>query len=136
MRKLIVSLAVLFVATTAFSQEVIHLDSVSFKKNVWDYNKNKEWKYEGKKVAVIDFYADWCGPCKMIAPHLEELQKEYGDKVQVYKVDTDKYPKLANLFAIRGIPTLIITPKVGEFKKVVGYRSKEQLKTEIDGLMN
>ncbi len=135
MKKSILLLVALAFVTIGYSQEIIHLDDNSFKENVWNYQKNKDWKYEGNKVAIVDFYADWCGPCKMIAPHLKDLQKEYGKDIQVYKVNTDEHGNLAGLFGIRGIPTLILVSSDGTYKKLVGYRSKEQLKKIIDEAM-
>jgi len=135
MKKLVLSIVAVLAMSAAFSQSVVHLTTDTFKKNVWDFEKNKTWKYEGNKVAIVDFYADWCGPCKLIAPHLEDLQKEYGDKIQVYKVNTDDYGNLAGLFEIRGIPTLIMAPVNGDFVKLVGYRDKGQLKAEIEKLI-
>ncbi len=135
MKKLVLSIVAVLAMSAAFSQSVVHLTTDTFKKNVWDFEKNKTWKYEGNKVAIVDFYADWCGPCKLIAPHLEDLQKEYGDRIQVYKVNTDDYGNLAGLFEIRGIPTLIMAPVNGDFVKLVGYRDKGQLKAEIEKLL-
>ncbi len=135
MKKLVLSIVAVLAMSAAFSQSVAHLTTDTFKKNVWDFEKNKTWKYEGNKVAIVDFYADWCGPCKLIAPHLEDLQKEYGDRIQVYKVNTDDYGNLAGLFEIRGIPTLIMAPVNGDFVKLVGYRDKGQLKAEIEKLL-
>ncbi len=112
--------------TTVNSQNVIHLDDASFKAKVWDYSKSSTWLYAGTKPAVIDFYADWCRPCKMIAPHLKAIQAEYGNKLQVYKINTDKNPQLANLFKIRSIPTVLFVPADGNYKQIIGYRSKEQ----------
>src|SRR5687768_8603493 len=87
------------------------LTTGDFKKNIFDYTANQEWKYEGKLPAIIDFYADWCGPCKMVAPILEELSKEYEGKVMIYKVDTEAEQELAAVFNIRSIPTFLF--KIG-----------------------
>ena len=79
---------------------VEHLTLESFKTKIFDFDKNTEWKFEGDKPAVIDFYADWCGPCKMVAPILDELSKEYEGKIDIYKVDTEKERELAGIFAV------------------------------------
>ena len=123
---LLITSILLFGVATAFSQSVIHLNDVSFKQNVWDYDKNSTWKYEGNKPVIINFYADWCRPCKMVAPHLKAIQREYGNKLQVYKINTDDNPQLANLFKIRSIPTILFVPTNGDYKQIIGYRSKEQ----------
>ena len=87
-----------------------HLTKETFLEKVFNFEENKEWKYEGDKPAIIDFYADWCGPCKMVAPILEEIDEEYGDKLNVYKIDTDKEQELAMAFGIQSIPSLLFIP--------------------------
>jgi thioredoxin 1 len=89
------------------------LTTEEFKNNIFDYTSNKEWKYEGTLPAIIDFYADWCGPCKMVAPVLEELSKQYEGKVLIYKVDTEAEAELADVFGIRSIPTFLFIPLEG-----------------------
>ena len=92
----------------------IKLTTEDFKKNIFDYSTNKEWKYAGKLPAIIDFYADWCGPCRMVAPVLEELSREYEGRVLIYKVDTDKEEELSAVFNIRSIPTFLFIPLSGQ----------------------
>jgi thioredoxin 1 len=87
-----------------------HLTKDAFLSKVFNYEENKEWKYEGDKPAIIDFYADWCGPCKMVAPVLEELSEEYADKMTIYKVDTDAEQELASVFGIQSIPSMLFIP--------------------------
>ena len=86
--------------------------------------QNKEWKYEGEKPCLIDFYADWCGPCKMVAPVLEELQKEYGDSLHIYKVDTEDQRELAGMFGIQSIPSLLFVPVDGQPQMAMGALPK------------
>ena len=89
----------------------IHLTKEEFLKKVVDYENNPtEWKYLGDKPAIIDFYADWCGPCKMIAPVLEELAAEYAGEIYIYKIDTEKEQELAGAFGIRSIPSILFVP--------------------------
>ncbi|MCE1164558.1 MAG: thioredoxin [Bacteroidetes bacterium] len=102
-----------------------HLTVETFKKKVFDYDKNKEWKYEGELPAIIDFYADWCGPCKMVAPVLEELSGEYDGKVIIYKVDTEAEQELAAVFGIRSIPSILFIPKNGQPQMSMGAMPKE-----------
>ena len=83
---------------TVNGQTVKELTTQEFKDQIWNYDKNKEWKFDGKKPVIIDLYATWCGPCKRLAPILSDIQKDYGDKIQIYKVDTDKERELARLF--------------------------------------
>ena len=89
------------------------LTTEEFKTKVFDYTKSNEWKFAGTKPAVIDFYADWCGPCKMVAPILEELSEEYGDKIDIYKVDTEAERELAAVFGIQSIPAFLFVPQEG-----------------------
>ncbi len=125
-KTIVITFAVLFISIIGQSQEVVFLNDAMFKAKIWDYSKNSEWKFIGDKPMIIDFYADWCKPCKMIAPHLSDIQSEYGSKLQVYKINTDNEPGLANLFKIRSIPTILFIPSDGNFQQIVGYRNKEQ----------
>ncbi len=87
-----------------------HLTLESFKEKVFDFEKNKEWTFEGDKPAIIDFYADWCGPCKMVAPVLDQLSKEFEGKVDIYKVNTEDQQELAGMFGIMSIPSILFIP--------------------------
>ena len=91
----------------------IKLTTQDFKDKVFNYETEKEWKYQGELPAIIDFYADWCGPCKSIAPVLEELSDQYKDQLVVYKIDTDKEIQLSSVFGIQSIPTLLFIPLNG-----------------------
>jgi thioredoxin 1 len=89
------------------------LTTADFKEKIFDYEKETEWKYKGELPTIIDFYADWCGPCKTIAPVLEELSDEYEGKIVIYKLDTDKEAELSSVFGIQSIPTLLFIPVDG-----------------------
>jgi len=104
-----------------------HLTKETFLSKVFNYEANKEWKYEGERPCLIDFYADWCGPCKMVAPILEELAKDYDGKLDIYKVDTEKETELASVFGIRSIPSLLFVPKTGQPQMAMGALPKETL---------
>jgi len=112
-------------------RQVEHLTEETFKQKVFNWEKNQDWKYEGEVPAIIDFWAEWCQPCRIIGPILEELQKEYGDKIQVYKVDTEAQPRLAAMFGIRNIPTLLFVPVNGMPQMAVGALPKDVLKQAI-----
>lgn len=90
------------------------LDKKAFLEKIFDFEKEKEWKYLGTRPAIIDFYADWCGPCKMVAPILEKVAAEYDGKLDIYKVDTDKEQELAGAFGIQSIPSLLFIPASGQ----------------------
>jgi len=102
-----------------------HLTRETFLSKVFNYETNKEWKYEGARPCIIDFYADWCGPCKMVAPILEELAKEYEGKVDIYKVNTEDEQELAAVFGIRSIPSLLFVPLEGQPQMAIGALPKD-----------
>ena len=113
---------------------VMTLSSKEFKTKVYDISaKNPE--YLGSKPAIVDFYASWCGPCRAISPVLEELAKEYGDKIVIYKVDVDASRDIAQAFGIRSIPAVLFLPMKGEAQMTVGGRSKEDFKKQIDTIL-
>lgn len=110
----------------------IQLTTQEFKDKIFNYSVNKDWKYEGKLPAIIDFYADWCGPCKMVAPILEELSNEYEGKLLIYKVDTDMEEELSAVFGIQSIPTLLFIDANGNPAIQSGAYPKHILKKVID----
>jgi len=112
-----------------------HLTTETFKEKVFNYDVNKEWKFEGDKPCLIDFYADWCAPCRMVAPILEELAKEYDGKLNIYKVDTDKEQELAMVFGIQSIPSLLFVPKDGQPQMAMGALPKETFKKAIKDVL-
>lgn len=115
------------------NMEVSHLTKDEFLKKVYNYEANpNEWKFEGERPAIIDFYATWCGPCKAMAPVLDDISKEYAEKIDVYKVDVDKEKELAAAFGIRSIPTLLMIPAKEDPQVVQGALPKAQLKKVVD----
>ena len=115
------------------SVKLVHLDKESFKLKVMNYEKNpQEWVFEGDKPCIIDFYADWCKPCRMIAPILEELAVEYEGQIDVYKVDTQKERELASVFGIQSLPTVLFVPAKGNPSAQKGALPKESYKQIID----
>jgi thioredoxin len=112
-----------------------HLTKETFLEKVFNYEKNKEWKFEGELPCLIDFYADWCQPCKMVAPVLEELSEEYKGKINIYKIDTEAERELAGAFGIRSIPSLLFCPKDGQPQMAQGALPKETFKQVIDDVL-
>ena len=108
-----------------------HLTKDTFLKKVFNFEQNKDWKFEGELPCLIDFYADWCGPCKMVAPILEELSKEYDGKINIYKIDTEAEQELSMAFGIRSIPSMLFVPKEGQPQMAVGALPKDSLKQAI-----
>ncbi len=146
MRKLIIPFTVALVLTfgnsyaanpvkpagnTASSDKVIVLTNETFKQKVFNYDLNKTWKYEGNLPAIIDFYATWCGPCRMLSPLVEEIAKKYDGKIVVYKVDTDKESVLAQSLGISSLPTLFFIPAKGDPRTSVGALPKETLEKAV-----
>lgn len=111
------------------------LTKQEFIEKVFNYEENKDWKYEGEFPALIDFYADWCGPCKMVAPVLEELSVEYEGKIKIYKVNTEVEQELAAMFGIRSIPSLLFIPLSEKPQMAQGALPKDALKEAIDNVL-
>ena len=147
MKKILFLLLTVFTVTTACSHtpnssaeavqgddsRVVHLTEAEFLQKVYDYKKNPDtWVFAGDKPVIVDFYATWCGPCRQVAPVLEELAKEYDGKIVIYKVDTDKERELAAAFGIRSIPTILFIPQQGTPQVAQGALPKEELKKAID----
>ena len=112
-----------------------HLTKQTFQEKVFNYEQNKEWKFEGDLPCMIDFYADWCQPCKMVAPVLEELAAEYKGKINIYKVNTEAEQELAAAFGIRSIPSLLFCPKDGQPQMAMGALPKETFKKAIADIL-
>jgi thioredoxin 1 len=112
-----------------------HLTKDTFLKKVFDYENNTEWKFNGELPAIVDFYADWCGPCKMVAPVLEELGKEYKGQIDIFKVDTESEQELASVFGIRSIPSILFIPKEGKPQMAMGALPKASFVQAIEEVL-
>ena len=136
MKKIFIALAIMatsiFFAANAQTKKatVITLNTKEFCEKVYDINA-EALKYKGQKPAIVDFYADWCGPCRAIAPTLQELAEKYGDKIVIYKVNIDNSPELAQAFGIRSIPAVMYIPVKGEPAMTLGARDKAKFEKEI-----
>ena len=108
------------------------ISSQDFKEKVFDYENNTEWKFAGELPTVIDFYADWCMPCKMLAPTIDKLSEEYDGKVNFFKVNTEEEPELAGAFGIQSIPSILFIPMEGQPQMAAGALPEAQLKKIID----
>lgn len=107
------------------------LNKESFKSKIFNFETNNEWKFAGELPTIVDFYADWCGPCKALSPVLEQVAKDYQGKVNIYKVNTESDPELAALFSVRGIPALLFIPKSGMPTMSAGFMPQEKLQKAI-----
>ncbi len=112
-----------------------HLTKETFLEKVFNYEKNQEWKFEGNLPCLIDFYADWCGPCKMVAPILDELSIEFEGKINIYKVDTEAEQELAAAFGIRSIPSMLFCPKEGKPQMAMGALPKQAMTDAINEVL-
>lgn len=115
--------------------EIVVMNKQLFISDVFDFEKSSEWKYKGSKPAIIDLYADWCGPCRAVAPIMKELAKEYSDKIVIYKVNVDKEKELAALFNATSIPLFVFIPMNGEPQLFRGAADKETYKKVIDSFL-
>ncbi|MFP4205280.1 MAG: thioredoxin [Spirochaetaceae bacterium] len=111
------------------------LNKESFKDKVFDYENKSDWEYQGDKPAIIDFYADWCGPCKMVEPVLEELADEYDGKVNIFKIDTDAEQELAAAFGIQSIPSMLFIPMEGKPQMAMGALPKDTIKKAMKDVL-
>ena len=147
MKKILASLIVLFaLVSTSCAQSqkeekkeeasVVQMNKQMFLDKVFDYTTGAtEWKYQGDKPCVIDFYATWCGPCRMVAPILKDLAKEYGDSIVIYKVDTDKEKELSMAMGIQSLPTIVFIPQNGQPQVIVGAADKATFKRAINEVL-
>lgn len=121
---IVMSSAALAQKTTAV--EIIELNAKSFKEKVWNFDKEKTFKRIGNVPIILDFHATWCGPCKMLAPHLQAIQNKYKGKLIVYKIDVDKDPELAQRFNVQAMPTIVFMETKDKYKSELGYRDYEE----------
>lgn len=112
-----------------------HLTLNTFKDKIFDFENNKDWKYKGDKPCIIDFYADWCAPCKIITPILEEISEEYQGKIEVFKVDTQQESELAAVFQIQSIPSLLFIPLEDKPQMAMGALPKQALEQAITDVL-
>ena len=111
------------------------LNKETFLKKVFNFEENKEWKFEGERPCIVDFYADWCAPCKMVEPVLEEIAEDYDGKLDIYRVDTGSEQELAAAFGIRSIPSLLFVPKDGDPQMAVGALPKAAIEDAIKSVL-
>jgi thioredoxin len=112
-----------------------NLTKETFKEKVFNFEENQEWQFEGEKPAIIDFYADWCQPCKMVEPILEEISQEYNGKVDVFRVDTEDQQELAAMFGIRSIPSILFIPKGEQPQMAQGALPKDTFEKAIKDVL-
>lgn len=124
------------VSATAFGQkqanvDITELNLQSFKQKVWNFDKEKKFNRLGDLPIILDFHATWCGPCKMLAPHLQAIQNKYKGKLIVYKIDVDKSPELAQRFNVQAMPTMVFIGSKSSFKSELGYQEYEALEKMV-----
>lgn len=111
--------------------KIADLSTASFKQKVWNFDKEKKFKRIGNTPIILDFHATWCGPCKMLAPHLQRIQNKYKGKLIVYKIDVDKEPELASMFGIEYMPTIIFIDSPNSYKKEIGYKDYDEFESIV-----
>ncbi len=115
--------------------EVLKLDETGFRTLIFDFKEKKDWKFEGDKPAIIDFYAKWCGPCKQLSPIVEKIAKEYAGKIRVYKVDVDEQQFIAAAFGVQSIPMLLFCPIEGKPQVTMGFIPESELRTIVKDVL-
>ena len=131
-KKVLIILAGLFSVLSVCADDVVYITTEQFKARIFDYKNEKEWKYQGDKPCVIDFYTTWCGPCKRLAPIMEELSQKYCDQVRFYKADTERERELAYVFGINSIPQVLYIPVEGKPMLLKGLYPKENIEKIIE----
>jgi thioredoxin len=111
---------------TAKNVEIVELNAKTFKEKVWNFDKDKTFKRIGNLLIILDFHATWCGPCKMLAPHLQAIQNKYKGKLIIYKIDVDKDPELAQRFNVQAMPTIVFMETKEKYKSELGYRDYDE----------
>jgi len=122
-------------SSTTSKGEVIKLDEDAFKAKVFDFKKNHEWLFAGDKPVIVDFYADWCGPCKKLSPSIEKLAQKYAGKINVYKVNIDEQQTIAAAFGIQSIPTIMFCSLKGKPMASTGYVEIDELEKYISQIL-
>lgn len=113
------------------NEQIIELNTQSFKQKVWNFDKNKTFTRVGKLPIILDFHATWCRPCKMLAPHLQAIQNKYNGKLIVYKIDVDQEPELARLFNVQAMPTIVFMNSKKTFKSELGYKEYNEFESIV-----
>ena len=131
-KKLVIFLLLCSISFTAFADDVVYLTQSQFCERVFDYKNQREWQYKGDKPCIIDFYTTWCGPCKRLAPIMDELSQTYCDQVVFYKADTERERELAYVFNISSIPQVLYIPVKGKPMLLKGLYPKEEIVKIID----
>ena len=132
MRKFIFTIIMALCTLSMVAEDVVYITTEQFKARIFDYKNNKEWSYNGDKPCVIDFYTTWCGPCKRLAPIMEELSQTYCDQVRFYKVDIERERELAALFGISSIPQVLYIREGSKPMLLKGLYPKENIVEIID----
>ena len=131
-KKILIVLLGILTAVPMLAEDVVYLTTAQFQERIFDYKNEKDWKYKGKKPCIIDFYTTWCGPCKRLAPIMDELSQTYCDKVVFYKADTEREQELAYVFGINSIPQVLYIPTEGKPMLLKGLYPKEEIVKIID----
>ncbi len=138
MKKLSILIMAIILIMPLFAKNKVkpeHLTLDTFKEKVFDFENEKIWNFKGEIPAIIDFYADWCGPCKMVAPIMSELAVDFEGKVKIYKIDTEDQKELAAVFGIQSIPSILFIPIDEQPQMISGALPKENFVKMIDEIL-
>ena len=131
-KKFFIACLFVFMALPVRAEDVVYITTEQFRARVFDYKQDKDWNYKGDKPCVIDFYTTWCGPCKRLAPIMEEMSQKYCDQVVFYKADTERERELAYVFGINSIPQVLYIPVEGKPILLKGLYPKDEIERIID----
>ena len=131
-RAWLIALFALLPFASIMADDVVYLTTEQFLARIFDYKNEKDWKFKGNKPCVIDFYTTWCGPCKRLAPIMEEMSQKYCDQVVFYKADTERERELAYVFGINSIPQVLYIPVEGKPMLLKGLYPKDEIERIID----
>ena len=134
MKKLVILFAILTMALSVFASQPIAMDRQMFVERVFDFQSDS-WAYQGDKPAIINFWASWCAPCRVLARTLTQIAAEFGDEIYVYKINVDEQPELAAAFGVRNLPFTLFVPMEGAPQSALGALSRRTVRRNVNTIL-